>query len=81
MALLMLTLGCGGGSSSFHDPAAPSANFPQFSQVVLVVEENHAYSEVIGNSSMPYLNSLASKYGRQRSISAIPIPRSATTSC
>jgi acid phosphatase len=27
------------------------------------VEENHSYSEVIGNSSMPYLNSLASNYG------------------
>ena len=28
-----------------------------------MVEENHSYSEVIGNSQMPYLNSLASKYG------------------
>jgi len=31
--------------------------------VILVVEENHNYSEVIGNSAMPYLNSLASQYG------------------
>jgi acid phosphatase len=31
--------------------------------VVLVVEENHSYSEVLGNSAMPYLNSLASQYG------------------
>jgi acid phosphatase len=31
--------------------------------VILIVEENHSYSEVIGNSSMPYLNSLASQYG------------------
>jgi acid phosphatase len=37
--------------------------FPQFGHVFLVVEENHSYSEVIGNSSMPYLNSLASQYG------------------
>jgi acid phosphatase len=36
---------------------------PQFSEVVVVVEENHSYSEVIGNASMPYLNSLASQYG------------------
>jgi acid phosphatase len=28
-----------------------------------VVEENHSYASVIGNSSMPYLNSLASQYG------------------
>jgi len=28
------------------------------------MEENHSYSEVIGSSSMPYLNSLASQYGQ-----------------
>jgi phospholipase C len=28
-----------------------------------VVEENHSYSDVIGSSAMPYLNSLASQYG------------------
>jgi phosphatidylinositol-3-phosphatase len=31
--------------------------------VVVVLEENHDYSSVIGSSSMPYLNSLAQKYG------------------
>ena len=31
--------------------------------VVVVVEENTSYSAVINNSSMPYLNSLAQKYG------------------
>jgi len=31
--------------------------------VVIILEENHSYSQVIGNSSMPYLNSLADKYG------------------
>src|SRR5438128_632301 len=29
----------------------------------MVLEENHSYSSVIGSSSMPYLNSLATKYG------------------
>lgn len=27
------------------------------------MEENHSYTDVIGNSSMPYLNSLAQQYG------------------
>jgi hypothetical protein len=36
---------------------------PVSSHVFLLVEENHSYSSVIGSSSMPYLNSLASKYG------------------
>jgi phosphatidylinositol-3-phosphatase len=31
--------------------------------VVLVLEENHGYSSVIGSSSMPYLNQLAKQYG------------------
>ena len=36
---------------------------PTFGHVILLMEENHSYSSVIGNSSMPYLNSLAQKYG------------------
>lgn len=36
---------------------------PNSNHVFIVLEENHAYSSVIGNSSMPYLNSLAKKYG------------------
>jgi phosphatidylinositol-3-phosphatase len=31
--------------------------------VIVVVEENHGYSSVIGNSAMPYLNTLATQYG------------------
>lgn len=59
-ALLFGVLGCGGGSS--HAPAG-NPNVPQFSNVFIVVEENHSYQQAIGNSAMPYLNSLASKYG------------------
>jgi acid phosphatase len=41
----------------------PPNTIPVFGHVVLVVEENHSYSQVIGNSTMPYLNGLASQYG------------------
>ncbi len=40
-----------------------AGSVPASTHVFLLVEENHSYREVIGNSSMPYLNSLASKYG------------------
>lgn len=40
-----------------------SGTIPASSHVFVVVEENHSYASVIGNSAMPYLNSLASKYG------------------
>ncbi len=36
---------------------------PQFGHVFIVVEENHDYSQVVGNTSMPYLNSLIAQYG------------------
>ncbi|MFZ0861655.1 MAG: alkaline phosphatase family protein [Candidatus Sulfotelmatobacter sp.] len=55
-------LACGGGSSSMvQTPVSPGQ--PAFSHVILVMEENHDYSEVIGSASMPYFNSLASQYG------------------
>lgn len=41
----------------------PATGVPVFSHVLLLVEENHGYSSVIGSSAMPYLNSLASQYG------------------
>jgi phosphatidylinositol-3-phosphatase len=43
--------------------SASTGSIPSSSHVFVVVEENHSYSQVIGSSSMPYLNSLASKYG------------------
>lgn len=36
---------------------------PRFGRVIIVVEENHSYANVIGSAAMPYLNSLANKYG------------------
>jgi len=34
---------------------------PQFDHVVVVVEENHPYSAIIGNSSAPFINKLANQ--------------------
>jgi hypothetical protein len=39
-----------------------TAQIPRSNRVVVVLEENHSYSSVIGNRNMPYLNSLASRY-------------------
>src|SRR5574337_1763014 len=63
LSLLAATLSCGGGSgmSKGSNPGNPAV--PQFSHVMIVVEENHSFNSVIGNSAMPYLNSLASKFG------------------
>jgi phosphatidylinositol-3-phosphatase len=61
VALAVLQLACDSHGLGPQTPVPPSQ--PTFSHVVLVVEENHSYSDVIGNSAMPYLNSLASQYG------------------
>jgi acid phosphatase len=52
---LLAGIGCGGRGVINPPPAS--------AHVFLVVEENHSYSQVIGNPAMPYLNSLASRYG------------------
>ena len=58
--LLVLTIlagfgvGCGSGSRGTPPPVS--------TRVFVLVEENHSYSDVIGNSSMPYLNGLANQY-------------------
>lgn len=71
LSIALLTgISCGGGSASTGPGGTTTSgagstpgSIPQFGHVVLVVEENHGYSDVIGNSGMPYLNSLATKYG------------------
>jgi len=69
--LLVLALAesaCGGGSTSTTagsgtPPPTPPSTVPAFSHVFIVVEENHSYGDVIGNTSMPYFNTLATSYG------------------
>jgi acid phosphatase len=63
--LIALALsGCGGGSSQISaGTPPPNAKVPHIGHVFLLVEENQDYASVIGSSSMPYLNSLAAKYG------------------
>ena len=65
---LVLT-SCGGMSSSSSSSSSgtpgnvPTSGTPQSgssqAMVVVVMEENHGYAQVIGNSAMPYFNSLA----------------------
>ncbi|HEX4724370.1 MAG TPA: alkaline phosphatase family protein [Pseudonocardiaceae bacterium] len=39
--------------------AAPTATVPRFDHIVVVMEENHSFSDIIGSSSAPYINGLA----------------------
>ncbi|MDQ1740468.1 MAG: phosphatidylinositol-3-phosphatase [Pseudonocardiales bacterium] len=49
-----------GPATSTGTPSAATA-VPRFDHIVVVVLENHAFSQIIGSSSAPYLNSLADR--------------------
>ena len=42
---------------------AAQAQVPSSNHVYVLMEENHSYSQVVGNTNMPYLNSLIQQYG------------------
>jgi acid phosphatase len=44
-------------------PGVAQTSTPQLGPVVVVALENHSYGDVVGNSSMPYLNSLINQNG------------------
>src|ERR1700722_1038080 len=40
-------------------PIGAASTVPNFDHIFVIVMENHSYGDIIGNSSAPYLNSLA----------------------
>jgi phosphatidylinositol-3-phosphatase len=64
VVLALLCTGCSGatGGNNNNSPPPPTSAAP-FGHVFLVALENKNYTDVIGSSSMPYLNGLANQYG------------------
>lgn len=66
LIVIALLAGCGGNAGmrtlAGTTPTLGGGSAGSVQHVVIVVEENHSYGSVIGNSSMPYLNGLASQY-------------------
>jgi hypothetical protein len=61
---ILALAGCVGQVAKTPPPAAPvAAQNARFGHVVVVVEENHNYGDVVANGSAPYLNGLANQYG------------------
>lgn len=56
-----LQAGCNGTTAPTNRP--PAGGGASFGHVFVVTEENTDYVDVIGSSSMPYLNGLAQQYG------------------
>jgi len=51
------------GRSGSAAVTVTTASAGRFGHVIIVAEENHDYSSVIGNAAMPYLNGLSTQYG------------------
>lgn len=62
IAAAILQFGCGGVHSGGNNIVGAD-NVPHLAHAFIVVEENHSFNDVIGNSNMPYLNGLASSNG------------------
>lgn len=62
-SVILALIGCGGAANIPPPTPTPGATNPHFGHVVIVVEENTDYANVIANPAMPYLNGLANKYG------------------
>jgi len=48
-------------AAAASSPAAPAAD--HYDHVFVIVEENHGFTDIIGNPAAPNLNALASRYG------------------
>ena len=56
MAILSVAVA---GILTGHCPAWAAVQLPRYDHIVIVVEENHAASQIIGNKSAPFFNALA----------------------
>jgi phosphatidylinositol-3-phosphatase len=76
--LALLAAGVGrtpGQSPSTPVAAASTQGVPAFDHIFVIVMENHAYSEIIGDSvDAPYINQLAANYGLATNYVAVAHP-------
>src|SRR5258706_6838564 len=61
-------------TKSLHPPPPVAAAWPKIGHIYEIVLENKEYGSVIGDSSAPYINSLANKYGLATNYTAVSHP-------
>jgi hypothetical protein len=62
---VMALAGCGVPFGGSDHPTGPA-----YDKVLMIVEENQTYSDIIGSHEMPYLNQLAGQYGSATAMQA-----------
>jgi hypothetical protein len=77
ITLLMVTAGAAyiyKPNSSKPTTELPQTAIPAFDHIVVIVEENKPYADIIGNANAPYLNSLAHTYAQAKNYQATTNP-------
>src|SRR3954451_505129 len=60
LAIIVVCLAAGRGTFA-QPPAAAHGALPTPGHVVIVIEENKAYGDIIGSADAPYINALAGR--------------------
>jgi Phosphoesterase family len=63
LAFAVVMLAVVGASDRRGSAVASAAGVPAYDHIFVVVEENHAYNQIIGNPAAPTINQLAQTYG------------------
>ncbi len=70
LVFLLVLASCSSAGHSFDDKTAPVVpaliwpeGLPVYDHIVIVIEENKDYEEIIGNSEAPYINNVLKKEG------------------
>jgi hypothetical protein len=63
MRALVAVFVAGAVFASVRGSAVAADTFPSYDHVFLIVEENHGFSQIIGNPAAPNLNRLANQFG------------------
>src|SRR5262245_53452259 len=73
--LAFVIMGLTGPVVALDRPASGAdAAFPRYDHVFLIIEENHGFSQIIGNPAAPNLNRLAQRFGLATASFAVPDP-------
>jgi hypothetical protein len=78
-AYLLSNLACSSeaphaGGVATETLAQKASAFPQYDHVFLIINENHNYSQIIGNSAAPIINALAQDYGLATNYTGVSDP-------
>lgn len=75
IARVLATLAVGfAGMLAIPSGPAYAATLPAYDHIVVVVEENHSYGEIIGNANAPYITSLANNGAKMTQSFAVTHP-------